>query len=680
MTPHDTTVGSTGRRSLAALAILASAVSYSLAPVVVHTTAADSNPFYFNSFFIVVHLSIFGVFLVLTKRVFVGDSITEDAPKLSDIKLWTSYLRISKSRGAEQCSISYPGAANHKGVTSWLRLPLVWSFLSGFTFVPFVLASQLVETAIASTVTELWPAFLVYGLVLQERKDRLYRNPTRSINVSKARASNEQVILTILAGLGLSFMLISQTGDNLSSPLDLLTLKATMGIVLALGAAVLAALGALGGLQLGTVVFYRLIDESTLHSPHGLKHPGDREPRDRRLLLWLTVLGTLISRIVTLPVSLVLGFSMSGGFDGLTWLVAVGGILVGVTGTAGSILLRVGNIDSDNPAVNALFFLSPLMALTWLMVAGITLPRFDLFIVGAALIVAINILIQLKPDQERDYSEFGKEDLPGTRLGFTSFIMSIWVFGTVVYLRDEVMPDSWLKWPGGEYWGLIALSATVFALILGFRVARLSTRISHEDEMMFGLFRDCEHLMKRGVLGDGTVRKLSDLDTAQPEELLRAYNEVRHDVRSAIRDVDDREDSQSLVSVAAQLDGLVHSKQQGRDIVELLSLTAFAIVTIGLGLLARPSGLDAPDASWSGFMSEVFILLFVSTVSFLCVNLFDIRRERETPLLVPVNDFGGDYRLFFRYKRDLTIQHVTAVLISVAMSVTFCVLLYGKWL
>ena len=79
-------------------------------------------------------------------------------------------------------------------------------------------------------------------------------------------------------------------------------------------------------------------------------------------------------------------------------------------------------------------------------------------------------------------------------------------------------------------------------------------------------------------------------------------------------------------------------------------------------------------------MSEVFILLFVSTVSFLCVNLFDIRRERETPLLVPVKQFGGDYRLFFRYKRDLTIQHVTAVLISVAMSITFCVLLYGKWL
>ena len=233
----------------------------------------------------------------------------------------------------------------------------------------------------------------------------------------------------------------------------------------------------------------------------------------------------------------------------------------------------------------------------------------------------------------------------------------------------------------GDYWGLVALSATVFALILGFRVARLSARIAKEDEMMLGLFRDCEHLARSGVLNDSIVGTLSDLDTAQPSELLTAYNSAR----ANIRDARQRPSGSNplLLSVEKQLDVVTHSKQQGRDIVELLSLVAFAAVTVGLGLFSRSVPLDI--GSWSGFLSEVFILLFVSTVAFLCVNLFDIRRERETPLLVPIEQHGGerldgDHGVFFRNRRNLSAQHTASVLISVAMAAVFCVLLYDKWL
>ena len=140
-----------------------------------------------------------------------------------------------------------------------------------------------------------------------------------------------------------------------------------------------------------------------------------------------------------------------------------------------------------------------------------------------------------------------------------------------------------------------------------------------------------------------------------------------------------------LVSVETQLDTITHSKQQGRDMVELLSLTAFAVVTIGLGLLLRQQGLqvDPLQPSWSGFMSEVFILLFVSTVAFLYINLFDIRRERQTPLLlIPAKDHehGERYELFFRYKKHLRARHFGAILICIAMSAVFCGLLAVKWL
>ena len=127
---------------------------------------------------------------------------------------------------------------------------------------------------------------------------------------------------------------------------------------------------------------------------------------------------------------------------------------------------------------------------------------------------------------------------------------------------------------------------------------------------------------------------------------------------------------------------IVHSKQQGRDIVELLSLVAFALVTIGLGLLSRPE-VTTSSGAWSGFLSEVFVLLFASTIAFLCVNLFDIRRERESPLMVRLDQRDGSgegHRLFFRFQGDQIWRNVAAVLISLAMSVVFCILLYGKWL
>ena len=77
-------------------------------------------------------------------------------------------------------------------------------------------------------------------------------------------------------------------------------------------------------------------------------------------------------------------------------------------------------------------------------------------------------------------------------------------------------------------------------------------------------------------------------------------------------------------------------------------------------------------------MSEVFILLFVSTVAFLCMNLFDIRRDRQTPLIIKPPEL--DYQMIFRYKRNLRAQHIVAILICIAMSAVFYGLLAVKWL
>lgn len=480
-------------------------------------------------------------------------------------------------------------------------------------------------------------------------------------------------------------MLISQSTDAFGS-FNADSIEGYIGIACALLAAFFAAYSAVYTLRYADLLFFNVTEK---------KKPDSKQEQD--LLFWLTLFAFAIARFIASILNVGVGFIISNfKFKDLISILTStrmlgGAIAIGTINALGSTLFRYGNIkESQRPDINALFFISPSLGLGLLMLVGIDLPRFDLFMIGAALILVINILIRLNPDEERDLIRFSKNIMPGVKLGFTSFIMSIWFFGTVLYLRDELMPSSWLKYSTDEYWGLIALSATVFALILGFRIARLSTRINKEDETMFSLFRDSQHLIRRQILSPTIAEEFADLDTAKPNELLVKYDIIRKEValgRTRLERLEKsggtcNEDIALLLSVEKRLDMITHSKQQGRDIVELLSLTAFAGVTIGLGLLTRPNGLElnVHHASWSGFLSEVFILLFVSTIAFLCINLFDIRRERETPLLVSVKERGYDYQLFFRQKKNLRTHHIAAVVISAAMSATFCFLLYDKWM
>ena len=670
------------RSGRAALAIGVSALFYSLAPVMIHLTAKDTAPFLFNMVIVVGQLTVMGIFLRFTRdHIFESEHSTSIGVRDA---FHFNYLERDRSDNSVKMR-----SADPKRPLTWIKTPLIWMVISTLEFGFFVWATKFVETGIAGIVWELWPVFVVYGLARFDRRYARYYNQTSKSVTTVRNVPREHIGLVAFAVLGLIFMLGSQTADSISSPLDIFGLTALLGIALALGSSVLGAVSFIGTYAYGKIMYSRLGAGHTEASKAPVKKADDN-PSEQ--LLWLNVFSFVIGRVVALPMLLltaVLGNNITeiSNITQVSLYSLLGATLLGIGRAFGNILLRWGNLLSSQPAVNAISFFAPLFALLWLMMVGIALPRFDLFMVGAVLILAVNILIQLKPDEERDVGTFGKSKRTGGRLGFTIFILSIWTFGTFTYVRDELLPADQLLWEQEEYWGLIALSATVFALILGFRVARLSSRITHEDEMTFELFRECEHLVEVKVLPADTLEMLNDLDTAQPKTLLQSYIRVRKHIRSAkIQSIksDNRDNINSLASVAAKLDKLTHSKQQGRDIVELLSLNSFAVVTIGLGLLARPIELGV--SPWSGFLSEVFILLFVSTVSFLCVNLFDIRRERETPLLVRIKQLHNEqrefreYGVFFRYKRDLTVQHLAAVLISIGMSITFCVLLYGKWL
>ena len=626
-------------------AILGSAILNSFIPLLIHLTAPNSNPFMFHALWSILSISIIILLLMATKQKFLDSYPT---PIEFSLKQHAFDNRVKK----------------------WLYRATIGALDYGI----FIWSTQFVATAVSTTIYELWPVFLVY---------RIFRHRKISQGAASPTISKEHMLLTALAAIGLFFMLGSQSIDEAVLVFGLGISRSTIGIALALISAYLAGVSVSSTLFYGEELYRILLKKDQFMSKDDIEKLG---VEDRNLLLWLTFLGRVISFIFTSMIGIViaLGFMLHDARYRtiISGKMLIGAVLLAGVGVVVAVLLRIGNIGTSRYGVNSLNFLAPFLAIIWLIPVGIDVPRLDLFIAGGAFILAINVLIQLKPDEERDVRKFQKKPMPGVRLGFTAFIMSIWVFGVFIYIRDEIMPRSWIEFKIGEYWGLIALSSTVFALILGFRMARLTTQINREDETMVSLFRSSEHLVKDGIFSSDILRQLSDLDSAKLINLRAQYNMIRDKVRSGMNSVQSKEGRTLLLSVSQQLDMVTHSKQQGRDIVELLSLTTFAIVTIGLGLLVRPKGLALDPPSWSGFLSEIFILLLVSTIAFLCVNVFDIRRERETPLLVEIDE---DYKLFFRfeyheYKKKLLWQHAIAIIICVMMSATFCWLFYRKWM
>ena len=152
----------------------------------------------------------------------------------------------------------------------------MWIIVASLQFAFFAWAAQYTATAIVAMIFELWPAVVVFGLARHELTDRLYRDPLK-IDPHKRKPLTEQMILTALSAIGLLFMLGSQAGDAISSILDLFSYNGTIGMTLALIAAVVGSLDVLGSLALGEASFYRLVDKRRPGATHPMKNP--RGPR-----------------------------------------------------------------------------------------------------------------------------------------------------------------------------------------------------------------------------------------------------------------------------------------------------------------------------------------------------------------------------------------------------------------
>ena len=380
------------------------------------------------------------------------------------------------------------------------------------------------------------------------------------------------------------------------------------------------------------------------------------------LNMFAAVFAYALGSAVAAPTSFVIGMLSGETTSFNSMLVVFGGALAQGTG---SVLWRKSNLLSDSPTINAIAYAIPILSLGWLALFSLVgVARVDYLIIGAAAIITANLLINFEAE---------------VRFGFKALVVSLWACGAFVLLRDDFLHflpfESWL-WPGEPFLGALGLSATVFTLLLAFRVARLASRTQDEDNAIFVLFQNLDLLARRGVIDAAVREHVLAIDGAHsPEELRSAYGKARLCIIEAVAANSAADDLARLAEAEAQLNTIVHSRRHGVEFGELFALIIFGGITVLLSLLSRPSEISG----WAGFMFEAFAFSFSAVIIFLIVDVWDLHRDRTSHILEKDPE-SGNYGVVFRDARNRRFEQGTSVVIGIAITACYIALLWQKWL
>ena len=519
---------------------------------------------------------------------------------------------------------------------------IFWGAVGCFDYGFFTWSTRFIDVSVSAILFELWP--IPFILIV-----------SRFLGDAYGYSRNLPVIVPLMAVafVGLVLVVASQTGSfggigNIGFP------EGMQGVVLAIVAALLGSLGAC------SLIWGRNLADQL--AGMGVTH------RDRSsLVLFGAILGFGISSFWGATANAAVGLLYAGRPSFEVFSV---GVIVGVLLQASAaILQRKANLSTRNLGVNALGYAIPILSLIWLWIfSEINVLRPDYLILGAAAIVTANLLINFDAE---------------IRWGFKALILALGTCGAAVYLRDGVFADlgiaDW-SWAGSGYFESIALAATVFTLLLAFRVARLVSRTSEEDNQTFAVYRKLDILARRGTVDPEVCRHILDMDSARNNST--AEKEAYEKARQLIADVDPKPlkeaDIQLLSDAESGLDALARSKQVDIHYGEMFALGIFATMTIVLAVFSRPSQVEG----WTRLMVDLFAMVISAIVIFLLVHVYDLQQERDGAKFETV-EARPAYRYylvrFLDTKRRSSDQWFSFI-IGGAIVLTYAGLLARKWL
>ena len=542
--------------------------------------------------------------------------------------LWFWHRRLVQDRAVRGLFL--------RRIACWSFIPMVFN---NFELSLFSLSARYVDISIVAVIYELYHIGVIWLTAYLFRHERRFRQVTFTTFL---------LMSTGLAGIG--FVIFAQTGTFRG-----LDETSIWGIGLGLGWSVAAAVAAACAgfaFKWGSDLGRDLVDQGLAEN-------------DGSADIFCVVAVNLVANAICVPLNLGLSFVLSepanvSVFLGTLGLAIVGGLLLN---SVPSVFWRKANLITHNLGINALGYATPVCALMWLWVfALVDVAAWPYLVVGTAAVITVNLLINFEAE---------------VRFGFKALILALWACGTFVYLRDEflhLLPFGGWLWPRETYIGALGFSATVFILLLTFRVARLAPRTQDEDNRIFALHRAVELLARRNLIDPVTSEHVRGIDSARnPEELRIAYTRAKLCfVRAAA--VDHTVSDQKLLADAeAQLNMVTHSRQQGTDFGELFSLIIFGGSTVLLALLSRPE-----VTGWTAFIYEIFSVLFPAVIIFLIVSVWDLHRDRAD-LVLAAPEGTNQYGVIFRDSRSRRFERGVSTVVGLGIAATYAVLLWYKW-
>ncbi len=516
---------------------------------------------------------------------------------------------------------------------------IILTILGNCEYALFAWSIKFIDIAVTTILFQSWPIFFLLLSALVLRRD------ARVDPSGKGLLS--LILLMGLGVIGFVFIIFSQTGEfGQFSEQGLSHL--VIGLVLAVGALTLSNLKAFG------IEWARDLGQQLSGSLRGL----GSDPA-----IFFVIISFLFSSLGAAVVGLIVGFGRGETFDlDLLALAFAAGLVVNTTA---GLLWRKANMADDDISFNALGYAIPVLALLFLFAfdqADIT--RVDYLILGATAIIVANLLINFEAE---------------VRWSFEALILALGGCGTLVYFRVDVFEwlgvSSW-TWTGDGYFGSVALSATVFTLLLAFRVARLVTRTSDEENRTFSILRKLDSLVRRDVINGDVRRCIMVIDESNEQATLREYYlKTREYIASAVPG--DDSDRQRLNETEAELDMLVRSKQVSPVLGEIFALLVFAGITIFLTMFTRPG---EPDG-WIRLLIDLFAMLVSSVIIFLMIYSIDLDRERDAHKLERVSESGSEiYLLLFPDTESRLFDQWLSVGVGAVIILVYAGLLAHKWL
>ena len=448
--------------------------------------------------------------------------------------------------------------------------------------------------------------------------------------------------LIFLAFIGLVFVIISQTNAININVLLIFSYFPDLFIWLGVGAALLASL------------------LSSLPTPYSLKWSSEVSKSTKRLMpktpipeFFLVIVAFAIARLIGAFISGAIGYSTgeSISIDSKEFMIAAASGLF-VNGVA-AVLSRLANSLTSNLGVNALSYTTPVFALILLMVFSlVSVPHIDLLIIGAAAVVTANLLLNFKAE---------------IRSAYKALIIALWVCGMSVYLHTG--------FPLPDYVEIVGVIATLFILILAFRVDRLVRRTTEEESNEFFLFHRLSTLAESDGIDKDAPNQLREIGGhVKPSELRNAYDALKQYFSKA-RGKCTKDDRAMLDELEARVDTLTHSKQQGANFGELTALGFMGFIMVSALLLFKPVELSG----WEGLFVETSSFLLATAIVFLFANIFDLQHDRTNAILT--KEKGKKYySVAFDDAGDRGSERWISITVCIAITVAYIWLFLGKWI